>query len=81
MKQNKFDLFVPIISFKPLSNESTYNGMPFDSIYTLSVYCQTPVLSKSKRLYVDFVFTLSQTQQSKSEKPHQNLESKSETWY
>ena len=34
-------------------------------------YCQTPVLAKSKRLGVDFVFPLSQ--ESQESQPHQNL--------
>ena len=38
-------------------------------------FCQTPILAKSKRLGVDFVFALSQesqSQESQESQPHQN---------
>ena len=48
---------------------------------SLFCFCKTPVLAKSKRLGVDFVFPLSQWQ-SQSQQPHQNLEvpGKLEAW-
>jgi hypothetical protein len=36
-------------------------------------FCQTPILAKSKKIGVDFVFPLSQESHSQESQPHQNL--------
>jgi hypothetical protein len=46
-----------------------YFGPPSQSWLVFAAYCQTPILAKSKRLGVDFVFPLSQSQSQESE-PH-----------